>query len=430
MKYNSDNDVNSWDQAVVLYEQYITRPKKVDFLLEELASNNDVKKRQSSQFLFLGAVRHLLLIENVLNSLCTSRPKSKLRAILGVAIFEIMAKPESLPKIVDYTVNYAKTQLSASEGGFVNAILRKVPDQLAAFIQRVETKKAADMAIAYSHPLWLVQKWVKAYGAESTESLLKWNQEPPFIYVRNRSEQALSSVLFEKVDLGQDFYKYKGEEWSEVSALLKTGAIYIQDPATQNSVNLLTFRPGMAVLDLCAAPGGKSLLIADALSQVGGSLLVSVDVPGDRIGNLKQNLKKIKPGVESLLVQTDVLSLSSSIFKEGNAPVEYDAILVDVPCSNTGVLRRKPDAKYRLTPNDLEALPVLQLALLTKAAEFLKLGGQLVYSTCSLESEENEGVIAAFLEEHAGFELKAKKQPKPWVEGTDGAGVFLLIRNF
>jgi 16S rRNA (cytosine967-C5)-methyltransferase len=202
---------------------------------------------------------------------------------------------------------------------------------------------------------------------------------------------------------------------------------------------LLDPKAGETVADLCAAPGGKSLLLADLLEQqekqarqagskvAAAGRVVAMDLPDvRRIDRLKANLAKARK-TDVVLVQADVLKLSPQLLKDHNLPAGFPAILLDVPCSNTGVMRHRVDVKWRLRASDIGKHAGQQLALLTAAARFLAPGGRLVYSTCSLEPEENEGVVEAFLRgTHGRFTLEQTRYSRPWESGCDGAGAFLL----
>jgi 16S rRNA (cytosine967-C5)-methyltransferase len=180
-----------------------------------------------------------------------------------------------------------------------------------------------------------------------------------------------------------------------------------------------------AVLDLCSAPGGKSVQLLQRICGPGG-LLVSVDVPGLRFKRLQENLARYeREGVEKVQVAADVLELTSDSLPQA----EYGVVYVDVPCSNSGVLQRRPDVKWRLQERSMTELTELQGSLLRKAAEFVAPGGALVYSTCSVDAEENRGVVHSFLNDtkHA-FQLEKETISLPWESGHDGAGAFLLRR--
>jgi 16S rRNA (cytosine967-C5)-methyltransferase len=191
------------------------------------------------------------------------------------------------------------------------------------------------------------------------------------------------------------------------------------------------------VLDVCAAPGGKSLMIADAmLAQTGAtppakpSRVIAMDLPGERIARLKENLSRAE-GVEVALVQADVAKDGFLALDACQLPTSYDAVLLDVPCTNSGVMRHRVDVKWRLQEGDFHKHGRQQLALLHAAARLVAPGGRLVYSTCSIDPEENESVVKTFFDSRAGgpFTLEAKSLSQPWVTGHDGAAAFLLRKK-
>src|SRR4030095_5675784 len=177
-------------------------------------------------------------------------------------------------------------------------------------------------------------------------------------------------------------------------------------------IELLAPKPGESVLDLCAAPGGKSLLIADTMKS---GRLVAVDLPGARIDRLKENLSRTS-GVDVALVQADLLGNLTVALREHRLPDSYDAVRLDVPCSNTGVMRHRVDVKWRLQPGDFKKHPQQQLSLLHAAARLVAPGRRLAYSTCSIDAEENEHVVRAFLASKAGgpFTLDRSELSYPW----------------
>jgi 16S rRNA (cytosine967-C5)-methyltransferase len=189
------------------------------------------------------------------------------------------------------------------------------------------------------------------------------------------------------------------------------GWFYVQDPGTLLAGRQLDPQPGQAILDLCAAPGGKTTHLAQLLGNRGR--IAARDNQPARIERLEENCRR----------------LGATCVEISAAPGQFDGILVDAPCSNTGVLRRRVDARWRLQPGEITRLSQAQSALLAQAALELKPGGVLVYSTCSLETEENEQVARKFLEEHPAFQLASERQLLPFVEEVDGAYVATLRRR-
>jgi len=189
------------------------------------------------------------------------------------------------------------------------------------------------------------------------------------------------------------------------------GWFYVQDPSTLLATGQLGAQPGESILDLCAAPGGKTTQIAQMIGNRGR--IVARDNQPERLKRLEENCRR----------------LGANCVEMSNAPGAFDRILVDAPCSNTGVLRRRVDARWRLQPEELKRLSRRQSALLSQAAQELKSSGTLVYATCSLEPEENEQVARKFVEEHPDFKLENERQLLPFVEGVDGAYVAAFVRR-
>ena len=238
-----------------------------------------------------------------------------------------------------------------------------------------------------------------------------------------------------------NFYILKPGHWQDVSELLQTPHFYIQDPSTFHAPELLDPAPGEKCLDLCAAPGGKSRAIADIIKGKisdnpnayapdvrSETLIVSVDFGERRMKTLRENMGKLK-FPKSVCLDCDLCGDSlPEVLSEYELPEFYDAVLLDAPCSNTGVLRRRPDAKYRLSPIDLDKCAKIQAKILRVAAEHLKPGGRLVYSTCSIEPCENIEIVEEFLNTHSSFRLAGCKKIFP-SEQSDGASAFLLKKN-
>ncbi|MGC3960808.1 MAG: RsmB/NOP family class I SAM-dependent RNA methyltransferase [Verrucomicrobiota bacterium] len=193
------------------------------------------------------------------------------------------------------------------------------------------------------------------------------------------------------------------------------GWFYIQDPSTLLAVRELDPRPGETILDLCAAPGGKTTFIAQLMNNTGR--VVAQDNVPDRLKLIEENCKRL--GITCAQISSHLTPISTL----------FDRILIDAPCSNTGVLRRRVDLRWRIQPTELERLRATQHELLEKAAKQLKPGGTLVYSTCSLEPEENTKLVKQFLATQPNFKLERERQLLPFVDGVDGAYVAKLKKQ-
>jgi 16S rRNA (cytosine967-C5)-methyltransferase len=222
---------------------------------------------------------------------------------------------------------------------------------------------------------------------------------------------------------------------------LARGMAYIQDPATRMSVNLLSsdrenvpLSAASSLMEWCACPGGKTLLLEEARRKKRGVLArlethLAVDMPGSKLELLQKNLARYQDGESVRCLGHDVLKLSGEIMRAHSLPVEWDIVFVDVPCSNTGVMARKPEVRYRLSPENMRELAPLQEQMLISAAGWVKAGGLLLYSTCSIEPEENEQRVTAFLEKYPQWRLIDGKRWLPHEAGHDGGGAFLLQRS-
>ena len=424
------NRPDAWASAARLIARWLERRERVDELLESLGSALSGPERARCQHLVFGVVRHFGRIEAALNRLIAHPPRFSTRAVLFVAGFELIeaagkSREDGLvAKIVHHAVEQTKRLASPAEARLVNAVVRKLAGALAS-PPPPKVASAEVLAEYFSHPVWLVRSWLAQFGAEATRALLEWNQQPAPVYARWRTAGEIPPDWL-KPSPWPGFYEIAAGRWPEVEPLLKNGKLYLQDPATRLATELLAPQPTEIVLDACAAPGGKSLLIADAMQQ---GKIIAVDLPGARIDRLKENLSRVPETVGVALVQGDLRENVTSLLKEHGLPRQFSAVLLDVPCSNTGVMRHRVDVKWRLQEGDFKKHPRQQRALLAAAARLVSPGGRLVYSTCSIDTEENEHVVREFLADRNGqWAREAQVISLPWETGHDGAAAFLLRR--
>ena len=415
---------DGWGTAVLLVERWLATQERVDALLEQLTPGLPAQERARAQHLFYGVVRWAGRIEGALAGLMAQPPRTKVRAILLVAGFELLEprqaadKTGAVAKIIHHAVEKAKTVASPKEAGLVNAVARKLAARL--------DEPPKTLADEFAHPEWLVSRWVKQFGPAVARQLLEWNQQPAPVYARWRTAEPVPDFLAPTKWAG--FFEVKAGHWEEVRKLANDGAIYLQDPSTRLCVELLAPQPGETILDACAAPGGKSLMIADAMQS---GKLVALDEEGPRLQRLRENLSRAPKTVEVSLMPADLEKVGTVFFRDFSLPETYDAVLLDAPCSNTGVMRHRIDVKQRLQEGDFAQHGNQQLALLHAAARMVRPGGRLVYSTCSLDAQENEGVMRAFFDSRAGGVFKRERHilAYPWSEGHDAAAAFLLRKN-
>lgn len=415
-----------WAIAVRLLVRWIDHQERADTLLETVPSTISRADRGRVQHLFYGALRHLGRIEAHLTRWVARPPRTRLRAVLLVAGFELIegGAEGHVARVVHHAVEQAKTLASPAEAKLVNAVVRKMAESISLERPPGQMASAEVLAEYFSHPVWMVKRWIGAFGLGSTRKLLESHQRPAALSARWRKPEAPLPAWLEATPIA-GFYQIASGHWKEVEAELEAGHLYLQDPATRHAVDLLEVSSGETVLDACAAPGGKALSIADRMKT---GRLVVLDLPGPRLNRLQANLARVQ-GVETVLVAADLQVSLFRALQDKGLPVQYSAVLIDVPCSNTGVMRHRVDVKWRLQEGDIFKHSRQQGALLRAAAALVAPGGRLVYSTCSIDSLENEHVVSSFLQAAGGgWTQEAAVISRPWETGHDGAAAFRLRR--
>lgn len=420
MSKSRKNPSASWELAARLCERSVSGLGKAEIALDQYVTSLSSRERAHCQRLFYAYVRHARLIDTTLEKWVARTPRPQLAGILRAALGDALeSTPEKRPQVADFWVGKTREALSGGEAGLVNAVQRRAAE----FWNSSEVME--DASLRYSHPGWLAERWASSLGTEKAQRLMAWNQQPAEVFLRLRGLWEELPANCEATDW-PGFIRWNGKgNWAEIQEYLKTGRLYAQDPGTRLAPALLRVQPGESVLDLCAAPGGKSLILADALGEDPEGLLVCVEQPGPRIDQLDENLRKLSgdEGPEVQLLAADVRDLSAEDIGQ------FDAVLLDAPCSNSGVIRRRPDVKWRLQPESVAEMAKLQGELLSHAAGLVRPGGRLVYSTCSIEAEENEGVVQIFLEGYSDFKLVSGKTHVPVETGHDGAGTFFFQKS-
>ncbi|MEK7951914.1 16S rRNA (cytosine(967)-C(5))-methyltransferase RsmB [Luteolibacter soli] len=390
-------------------------------LIERHASRNDLSSadRALLNAIVLGVLRNLRLLDHWIGELRKGKLDDETRDILRVGLCQLL-----ILELPDHAAVFETVELGKSASrGLINAVMRRA----AATKKKLLDLSEVPPAVACSHPDWLLKRWKKAYGKDEAIELMLFNNQPaPTIArinplapasadlppaPRSQEEDEETTVP----DLPDGFFQIEGPIPTQ---LLASGAIYIQDPATRHCVDLLDPRPGERILDACAAPGGKAFLIAAA--QRGGKDLICTDSNEKRLPRLRENLERLH------IKDTEIDCHDWSTPAPAKWHASFDAILLDVPCSNTGVFRRRVDVRWRIKPSDITELTKLQRQIIENALPCLKPGGRLVYSTCSIEAEENTGLIEALLADHPELSLEGTHQALPQRDGTDGAFAALL----
>lgn len=388
---------------------------------QDLGKPSDLTSSKLEQNILFAVRRHQASLDWLIANYATGKVRPRIKKILWWALAEILyldgAKTYS---IVDVAVHFTKKRYSVSEAGFINAFLRKISDKLE--IQD-DLFQNAPAHIKLEIPPFLWERWTDQFGKETAERIANVILTPAPIVFRQPfdAKAAPPTVLLKPIAAPEwspnaRLFVLDGKIQSLGQFMQDNPSLYIQDPATLHAPQLLDPKPGETIADFCAAPGGKSRVIAELMQDTG--TLLCLDRSQDKLDRLGQNLKMFKC---VSVAQADATSTS--------LPENFlDAALLDVPCTNTGVLRRKPDAKWTFTQEKLDELVKLQKAILDATAPTIKHGGRIVYSTCSLEADENAIQVQNFLERHPDFSLVTQTQILPG-ELHDGAFAALLVKK-
>ncbi len=358
------------------------------------------------------------------------KQKAGLQDLLRLGLYQIFWL-ERIPDhaAVHETVEQAKRGGYGAQAGFINAVLRGYLREADETRRMLGELKTTQPALGYSHPDWLVTRWEKQFGLERTRELLAHNNTPPPTFARVNTLRTEAGKLLEQWRAENVEYDFVTRDWISANLVFelkahpplttlesfRKGWFYIQDPSTLLAVRELDPQPGESVLDLCAAPGGKTTLIAQLMNNQGR--VVAHDISPERLKLVQENCQRL--GVTNV----EITAIP------GSARPVFDRVLVDAPCSNTGVLRRRVDLRWRLQPGEITRLQAMQLELLQDAAARLKPGGTLVYSTCSLEPEENAELVKQFLAANPDCALQTERPLLPFADRVDGAYVARIAKS-
>jgi 16S rRNA (cytosine967-C5)-methyltransferase len=343
---------------------------------------------------------------------------------------------------VNESVNLAHEARLRSAANFINAVLRRAtrePHYEPAAHAPTELER---LAVATSHPAWLVERWVNFFGASEAESFAHANNRTPPVAFRVNPARAKVDEVIARLHadgIAVQPSRIAAGAWrvgasggggaaaAQLRALTSEGAIYMQDEASQLVAQVVGAREGERVLDVCAAPGSKTTQIAAGAGE--GALVVAGDLHAHRLRVVRESAAR--QGLENI---------RTVVYDAEGAPLPFAAgafrrVLVDAPCTGTGTLRHNPEIRWRITPADIDELAARQRRILSNAARAVGVGGRLVYSTCSVEPEENEAVVVAFLETHPTFELIRPDVPdalltkegaaRTWPQRDDTDGFFV-----
>jgi 16S rRNA (cytosine967-C5)-methyltransferase len=387
----------------------------LDASFDRRTARFDARDRRWTRELVFGSLRKRAILDAYLQARVKGglgRIDADLVDLLRLGTYQLLMMGSVPPyAAIGQTVELAKRRHGIGASKLVNAVLRRLDRDREQLALATPDDPVEALALEHSHPTWLVARWLARWGHHETQRLLVANNaEGPLIarpvqVVREQLEASLeeSGVHVEDAPLLRDSLVLAGPiaSLTELSAFRK-GQFHLQDPASTLVTMYAGIAPGATVADVCAAPGGKAIELSRTASRVFTS-----DLSFARLRRVKENIERLE------------LSNVHAYVADARFPAtrEIDAVLLDAPCTGTGTFRRHPDARWRLKPSDLAVATALQRALVRSAASQVKAGGLLIYSTCSLETDENDAIVEGFLRENAGWRL----EPPP--SGTVPANV-------
>lgn len=355
-----------------------------------------------------GTVQRKLTLDYYLDAFVDSRKKvgNWVRMLLSMSVYQMVF----LDKIPDHAIIHEAVEIAKRRGhkgvaAFVNGVLRNMQRNGMPDFNSIKDP-VKRLSVETSHPEWLIKRWITMYGEQTVREMCMANLERKPLSVRIQPLKiSRQEVLQHLEDKG---FKVRKSDLSDQgiiidsgnilkSKLFADGYITIQDQSSMLAAEMLDAKPGMTVLDACSAPGGKTTHIAEKMENRGE--IHAYDIHEKKAKLVTKKAKELK------LTIIDAQKGDARNLAEKHEEDSFDRILVDAPCSGLGVIRGKPDIKYRKQESDMHHLSQIQLAILNSAASLLKIGGYMIYSTCTVDKEENEGVVEAFLKRHPDYEV-------------------------
>lgn len=368
--------------------------------------------------LCFGVLQNKLLLDHYIqqySSMKLPKMESRVRNNLRLGLYQMLFLTKipvnaAVSEAVELSKKHCK---NPKAGGMVNGILRNLARHLDDLPPLDRTDKIAYLSLLYSHPQWLVELLLQRLSEQEAEALLRWdNGEPPVTVQMNTAHYDKAEIL---AALEEDGVLVQQHPWLPGCLILSgtgdlakrrayvEGMLYAQDPAARLAVLACELQPGERVLDACAAPGGKSFAAAVAMNDIGE--ILSCDLHPHKKALIEAGAKRLH--LSSISVEVADGKTQNPAWISA-----FDTVIADVPCSGLGVMRKKPEIRYK-DPTEFDGLPTVQLAILNNVADYVRAGGVLLYSTCTLRQEENEEVVGQFLEQHPEFSFESFTLPGP-----------------
>ena len=401
--------------------------------IDSVIRNNCLEKREASlsSRLVLGVLQNCTLCDFYIDKFCNSKLEPKIRDILRLGVYQILFL-DRIPAraAVNESVSLCRDAGYERAAGLVNAVLRRIAENRDKLPEIPDQGSSKYLSIKYSHPEWLVDRLINERGYVFAEKILEENNSLPKLYVQVNSLKINTKDYLRLLDKEEIEYGYSGDvsgcielKGGAVTELpgFAEGYVYVQDKAARAAADIAGACSGMSVLDACAAPGGKSFSAAIAMNNCGR--ILSCDIHGKK-------LSRINEGAERLGITIIETLCRDARSRDEEFDASFDVVIADVPCSGIGVIGKKPEIRFK-PETEIAALPEIQYAILESLSGFVKPGGTLLYSTCTVLKAENEEIAERFLKEHSNFifedfslgnilSQKGMYTFWPHIDGTDG----------
>lgn len=432
------NSVNMRALSLDILIEVLEHDKYSHLVLRDVLDKYAYLEKQERAFLTRlteGTIERKLELDYIINQFSktkVNKMKPVIRNILRMGVYQLRymdAVPDSA--VCNEAVKLAKKRGFSQLSGFVNGVLRAVARGLDS-IQwpSEETDLASYLEVKYSMPKWIVQQWIASYGTEKTQSILKKMGEDKGLTVRTNLDRITPDELVKRLQeegakayVSQRLpYALHITDMDKLADLpsFQEGLFYVQDISSMCVAEAAGVKAGNYVIDVCAAPGGKSTHLAELLKGTGQ--VEARDLTEYKVGLIEDNI-----ALHQLLNMCAVMWDATQ--KDAESIGKADVLICDLPCSGLGVMGKKTDIRYKMTEEKEESLVSLQREILDTVWEYLKPGGTMVYSTCTIHTKENEGNVEWFLQEHPQFKLVEQTQMFPGEVGNDGFFIAKMIRS-
>jgi 16S rRNA (cytosine967-C5)-methyltransferase len=430
--------VNAREAAIVILNKVLREKAYSNIVMKQILEQSNLSRVDKALVTEIvnGTLKNLIKLDYIAGQFVkmTKKPDKHIEDILRTGIYQIMY----LDRIPDSAVcnegsNLARKYSNEGAVKFVNGVLRNISRNKEKIQYPDKTKQPTlYLSVVYSHPEWIVEKWLSDYGFEFTEQLLNANnQAPPFTIRVNKlktDKESLIKILEQEgIEYNNGLYNkealyIKGTSAIENKPSFQQGLYQIQDESSMLIGHVLNPQSGDLIIDVCSAPGGKTTHAAELMSNKGR--IIARDVFLHKLELIQQNCKRL--GIT--IVETEIFNAKEL---DDKLVSKADKVLVDAPCSGLGVLRRKPDLRWKKTPDDFAELAKLQQQIISMAAEYVKPQGVLIYSTCTINKSENIEVIEAFLKSREDFYMEDLSQflPENLESGTKDNGYVEIFPN-